>query len=272
MRYGAASSVARGRAEDGTAMKNLTVLLYHEVGEPPPGKDPFGLAVTPADFHQQMELLARAGYTVVDLDEVVAAVETGRTLPARSVAITFDDGLESTYQAAFPVLRAFGFPATVFLVADRVGGLSDWEGQSGELACPLCGWDEILTMQAAGISFGSHTLTHPDLSRLPAEAVGHELTASKTILEERLGRAVEHFAYPFERFTAETVGLAQKSGYRASFGTSALPESRFNLWRAEVGAADTLESFAFKLSAHWWHRQNAKRRLRPLRRLLTGPR
>jgi peptidoglycan/xylan/chitin deacetylase (PgdA/CDA1 family) len=253
-------------------MRNLTILLYHEVGELPVGKDPYGLAVTPGAFRRQMALLARGGYHVVDLGHVVRAIEAGEALPRRSVAITFDDGMKSTFEAAFPVLRAFGFPATVFLVARRVGGLSDWEGQRDELALPLCDWDDIREMQAGGISFGSHTASHPDLTRLAADEVRAELTTSKAILEERLGRPVDQFAYPFERFTAETLALTRESGYRASFGTSALPESRFNLWRTEVGAADTLERFAFKLSGNWWRWREAKRRLRPLRAGVTAGR
>jgi peptidoglycan/xylan/chitin deacetylase (PgdA/CDA1 family) len=247
-------------------MKNLTVLLYHHVGEISAARDPYGLAVTPADFRRQMELLAQRKYTVVDLDRVAHSLETGEPLPRRSVAITFDDGLKSVYETAFPVLRDLGYPAAVFLVADRVGGLSDWEGQKGELAFPLCSWEEILEMQAGGITFGSHTRTHADLKRVSADEATDQIASSKEILERHLGCAVHYFAYPFERFTAETVQLTQKSGYRASFGTSALPESRFNLWRAEVGTADSLERFEFKLSVKWWGWQNAKRVLRPLRK------
>ncbi len=246
-------------------MKNLTVLLYHHVGEMTAAQDPYGLSVTPADFRKQMELLAQRRVTVVDLDRVAESIETGKPLPRRSVAITFDDGLKSTYETAFPVLRDLRFPAAVFLVADRVGDVSDWEGQKDELAFPLSTWEEIHEMQAGGITFGSHTRTHADLKRVSPEEAADQIAASKEILERGLGRSVDYFAYPFERFTAEIVHLTQKSGYRASFGTSDLPENRFNLWRAEVGAADTLERFEFKLSARWWGWQNAKRVLRPLR-------
>jgi peptidoglycan/xylan/chitin deacetylase (PgdA/CDA1 family) len=111
--------------------------------------------------------------------------------------ITFDDGYQSVYEVAFPVLQSHGIPATVFLTtgaAAASGRLPSLEGRT------MLSWEEIREMQRHGIDFGAHSCTHLDLTRLRPERLEAEVRDSKEIVEQGLGRAITSFAYPYGRY------------------------------------------------------------------------
>jgi peptidoglycan/xylan/chitin deacetylase (PgdA/CDA1 family) len=185
------------------------ILTYHSLDE-----SGSVISVRPATFGRQMEALAASGVRVVRLAEV-------RSGPG--VALTFDDGFENFTEVAAPVLARYGFPATVFLVTDYCGRQNDWPGQwAGAPRLSLMSWSRIQELSAAGIEFGAHTATHPDLSRLDGERAREEIVTSKRRIEDTTGRAVESFAYPYgamnvevRRLVAENfvVGCSTRLGY-----------------------------------------------------------
>lgn len=184
-------------ADSGTSTggcRELPILMYHRVA-------PAGAGVsrryrqTPEEFERQLALLRRLGCRPVSLAEWHAAVAHDRPLPRRGVMLTFDDGFQDFYEYAWPLLRRYGFTATVFLVADRIGGTNTWDASLGE-TLPLMGWREIRELQAGGISFGAHTRTHPHLPALPADEMVEELARSRATLLGELG-ACDSIAYPF---------------------------------------------------------------------------
>jgi peptidoglycan/xylan/chitin deacetylase (PgdA/CDA1 family) len=121
--------------------------------------------------------------------------------------ITFDDGYRTVYQEAFPVLREHGMTATIFLTIGETGA----RGRLPTFAeREMLSWSEIREMHAAGIDIGAHTLTHPDLTRLPRERVETELRDSKRGIEDALGAPVQCFAYPHGRFDAQSHELARR--------------------------------------------------------------
>ena len=252
-------------------MRSVPILLYHRVDDVPPERDPLGLVVSPAQFAEQMDYLHKNNYHCLPLGTVVKVGMSGKRAPRRTFSITFDDGSKDLYDQALPALRRHGFTATVFLVVVRVGGETDWEGQSGDLAFPLLSWGEIREMERQNIQFGSHSRTHPRLGNADDEQVIWEACSSKQIIEEELGHPIELFAYPYEDFTATTLKLVEQCGYLGACGSSRLPESRFNLWRAEVFAHDSLSSFAFKMSRGWRLLTGFKRQARALRAFVNRP-
>jgi peptidoglycan/xylan/chitin deacetylase (PgdA/CDA1 family) len=190
----------------------IAVLTYHALeAEPGPLSTPPGL------FALQMRLLAERGVRVVSLAEAVARARAGEAGPA--VALTFDDGLASVYRHAWPVLARHGYPATVFLVTGHAGGDSGWPSQPARVRRrPLLGWEAAREMAAAGIEMGSHTVSHPDLTRLSPDEARAELVASRMAIEDRLGVAVQALAYPYGRADAGVRAVAARH-YRLGCGT-----------------------------------------------------
>lgn len=172
--------------------QTVPILCYHRFGT---GSSK--MVVSPASFAAQLEWLAQHGYRVVRLSQLVGFLAGREALPPRSVVITFDDGYESVYRHAYPLLRKHGFPATLFVYTDFVGtgdGLS---------------WSQLAEMAQSGlVDIQAHSKTHRNLiERSPGEtddryrqAVASELRAPRELLERRLSAArvqVRHFAYPF---------------------------------------------------------------------------
>ena len=174
------------------------------------------ISFTPAMFERLVGLLRRGEFRVMSLADAAADLRAGVPLPERSLAITFDDGYRSVYQVAFPILCQHGMPATVFLA---VGDPEDasWPGpQDPQSRLPsldgrsMLSWGEIREMQRNGMAFGAHTLTHPDLTRLPPSRIEAEMLGAKAILEEALGEPVAGFAYPFGRYNPRSLHLARQ--------------------------------------------------------------
>ena len=158
-------------------------------------------SVAPAVFAAQMQALAQSGLPVIALDQLVAARQGGAALPPRSVILTFDDGFSDFAAVAWPVLRDQGWPVCVYLPTGPVGGHEHWRGQASPPR-PLLGWDLIERLAGAGVTFGAHTVSHPDLLALAPAARLAELEQSRDTIAARLGRAPTHFAPPYGRSDA----------------------------------------------------------------------
>jgi len=244
------------------------ILLYHQISDLPAALDPYGISVTPDDFARQMAYLHDNGYRVMRLSDAVRALRDGETLPQKAVTITFDDGYRDNLTHALPVLQRYDFPATVYLVAERVGESAVWDAPHGE-QLPLLTWNEIRQMQAAGVEFGSHTRTHAALDTLDAEQARWELCTSREIIADNLNAPPVTIAYPYEQFTGQTQTIAAQCGYLGACGTSRMAETLFNLWRVEIGKAEAdFSRFERKLSPLWKPLTQVRRRLRPLKNFL----
>jgi peptidoglycan/xylan/chitin deacetylase (PgdA/CDA1 family) len=130
-----------------------------------------------------MAMLDAHGYRTVRLVEAVARMREGKPFPTRTCVLTFDDGYQTVYAEAFPVLQRYAMSATVFLTVGAGDVLRSGERLPTFEGRPMLSWPEIREMQQAGLDFGAHTLTHPDLTRLPAEQVAIEMSASKAALK-----------------------------------------------------------------------------------------
>jgi peptidoglycan/xylan/chitin deacetylase (PgdA/CDA1 family) len=183
----------------------LPVLTFHDLSE-----EPSVISFSPRLFQSGMAKLHGLGYQVLGLLDVVEALQSGTPFPDRSLAITFDDGYRSVYGAAFPILRRHDMTATVFLTTGDSGSGITTDRLTSPNRPPMLSWVEIREMQRYGISFGAHTLTHPDLRTLPTERVEAEMLGSKEIIEQELGVPVRCFAYPFGRFDRRSRAIAQR--------------------------------------------------------------
>lgn len=173
-------------------MSSVAVLAYHAIDD-----SDSVLSVSPSTFAEHMRILQSLRVRVVGLEQLMDPPPSQRKTDDL-VAITFDDGFESVYRHAFPVLQRHGFPATVFLVTDYCGRSNAWPGQPPWVPeAPLLGWPAVREMAEHGIGFGSHSRTHPDLTRLRPPDVHDELIVSKKIIEDHTGQPVETLAYPY---------------------------------------------------------------------------
>jgi peptidoglycan/xylan/chitin deacetylase (PgdA/CDA1 family) len=190
----------------------IPILGYHRVVEHMPASDKCWLCVTQRQFANQLTWFARLGYQSISLEEVGQRLARGEQIPPRRFVITFDDGYVDTLTVAGPVLRHFGYTATVFVVTSLVGERNVWDEHT-ECLAPLMTWDQIRQWLGQGFSVGSHTVSHPRLSRLPADQVLDELSQSRQTLESQLGIPIETFCYPYGDWSPAVVEQVPQAGY-----------------------------------------------------------
>ena len=174
-----------------------------------------------ADFARQMRYLSQT-YTPIPLQQMVQSIQDGTPLPPRAITVTFDDGYLDNYENAYPVLQEYRIPATVFLATDFIGTdvIPPWDRAryTGKKTLMLS-WKQVREMSDGGISFGSHTLTHPLLTRIPRRQAQKEIRLSREIIEQQAGQAVTSFAYPSGDFNSDIKRIVQDAGYSAAVST-----------------------------------------------------
>lgn len=214
------------------------ILTYHSVG-----RLDHAMNVTPENFEEQMSWLA--GHAPLNTLDDAAEARPG-------VAVTLDDGYRDNLVNAAPILIRYKVPATVFLVAGRLGGhLED---------CPdpvngkLMSWDEARELNRMGIAIGGHSLSHPHLARLTPEQQREEIIGSCRRIAEELGAPVRYFAYPYGTsadFDETSVRLVKEAGCVVAcsnrYGYNLAGCDRFTLRRIWIDATDTMETFVAKI-------------------------
>ena len=232
-----------------TRQFSVPVLMYHRVDNldprQPQSKLLRGLTVSPETFRKQMEYLVSHGYRGIPLDNVENAVLHGGELPKRAVAITFDDGYDSVFDHAYPVLRKYGLPATIFVVTSVVGRPHHVT------------WDELRLMKKHGIDCASHTVHHPDLTKLSLAQIDLELRGSRIRIKRETGESVDSLAYPGSRYDVEVVRDMRRSGYLIGWrdhGGPVHPTNRlYYLPRVRISGRDSMAEFKRLMRPHSSH-------------------
>jgi len=195
------------------------------------------------EFEKQMDYLATHNYSVISLSELLAGLRTGQ-LPPKPIAITIDDGYRSTYTLAYPVLKKYNFPATLFLYTDFI------EKNSYSLT-----WEEIKEMTSHNIEIGSHTLSHCNLLKYKKNEnyetylarIRKEIFLSKEILETKIGAKIKYFAYPYGVYDPTIKDLVIQAGYEgilnANSMNNTLNTEPFSLNRQIIFGQNSLNSF-----------------------------
>ena len=229
---------------------HLPILMYHRIA-PDGAASMSPWRVTPVAFEAQLNYLRDAGFYSATWEDWRLASSTRTPLPGRAILLTFDDGYLDFLTNAYPLLKQYGFSATVFLVTDRVGQTNVWDEAYGE-ALPLLNWEQIRYLQANGIEFGSHTATHPPLTALSITEVVQEAARSRAILTKELGQRVSSFAYPYGDRDPAIEHLMGACGYLYAVtcrgGTSHFGDSMLSLPRLLIDGNDRLNDFITKLN------------------------
>lgn len=228
-----------------TAAGSAVVLEYHHVAN----DSPPSTSVTPETFERHMDHLADNDFHVWSLPRLVETVRSGGNVPERTVAITFDDGYRSVYHEVFPRLKKRGWPFTIFITTRYLDG-----GDRNFVT-----WDQLREMEAAGVSIGNHSVSHPHMiRRLDGESesewrrrMRREITDAQARLEEELDDPMRVFAYPYGEYSPavesivrdlDFVAFGQQSGaFGADSRYTSLP--RFPIATAFAG----MDSFALKV-------------------------
>jgi hypothetical protein len=168
------------------------------------------ISFSPQVFRHGLARLHEMGYRTISLFQVVDCLRQGKPFPERSLVITFDDGYQTVYEKAFPVLQDYGMTATIFLTVGEMGRVKPGERLPSLEGRSMLNWREIQEMKQWGIEFGAHTLTHPDLTRLPLDRVRTEICDSKAIIEDALNAPVPSFAAPYSRYDDRSLEIIRQ--------------------------------------------------------------
>ncbi|HEV2395504.1 MAG TPA: polysaccharide deacetylase family protein [Candidatus Sulfotelmatobacter sp.] len=183
-----------GRQIFGSGSKSVPILMYHSVCD----QDESGVhayyrtSTTPQVFSEQMQFLKAEGYLSCSLDAALGYLKNDAAIERKLVVITFDDGYSDFYQHAFPVLQRYELTASMFLPTAYIG---DSPLHFKDKDCLT--WQRVRELSRYGISFGSHTVTHPRLVEMNVDQIDNELATSKNTIEDQLGIPAESFAYPY---------------------------------------------------------------------------
>jgi peptidoglycan/xylan/chitin deacetylase (PgdA/CDA1 family) len=206
-KYGGALRLSEFRA----GWRHAVILLFHRVTDEIPED---GLTVGTARFTRICRLLQRT-FRVVSLAEIFRLARSGADLPPRIAAVTFDDCYHNNLTAA-RLLVEHGLPATFFVPASFVNTTHAFPWDSHLKPLANLGWHDVRALADMGFEIGSHTLTHPNLAALSLKEAREEIADSRKVIENRLGRQVRWFAYPFggvEHFRDDLVPLVAEAGY-----------------------------------------------------------
>lgn len=176
--------------------------------------------ITPEAFENQMKELQAHKISVIPMQDFLAWKRGEKAIPSRAAIITIDDGYKSGYEVAWPILKKYGYPFTLFIYTEGVRGGKFGGGQAMT-------WEQLAEMRDAGIDIQAHSATHQDLRKLPSKMKSSGLTydqwlesevaGSKQTLEQRLGIQVNCFAVPFGYYNEKVREAAKKARYEALF-------------------------------------------------------
>lgn len=223
------------------------ILTYHTVGD---YKEilPAGINMPIEAFRSHMEYLFQHQYEVVPLDEIVKHMIHGQKIQGKALAITLDDGYEDHFLSAYPILKRYGFPATIFLTFQYINGYWESEKADGGKIKALSS-DQILEMQNGGlIQFGSHGYSHRNLLGIHGVEREIEIRDSKHYLEDLLGRDVPFISYPFGACDEEIKELVREAGYKAGFSIWNRKPDIYSIPRIPLHTRDGMRRFRLKLS------------------------
>src|SRR5437867_11185161 len=196
-----------------------------------------GTEITPAAFEAQMKELKDRGITVISMQDLLAWKRGEKNIPPRCAVITFDDGYKSQYEVAWPIMKKYGYPFTMFIYTEGVRGGS--LGGGGAIT-----WEQLADMRDNGVDIEAHSATHQDLreghtitlaspggKKTRTKLTGpqyeqwmrNEVVGSKQLLEQRLGIKVNCFAVPFGNYNEHVKEIARNAGYEAMFTVSGQP-------------------------------------------------
>jgi len=236
---------------------NIPILYYHFIKNPGANTRIKGLFTNKTHFEWQIRQLIKRGFTFITFEDIALKQYD---INERNIIITFDDGCESLYLNAFPILKKYGIKAVIYVVAESIGARNIvWEHNENKDPLNILSKEQLLEMRAYGIEIGSHLCHHVHLPDLSDSNIKNELTESKRILEQELELKVYSVAYPFGSYNNNVLTMAKDAGYEfgvtTKYGNNLLTND-FELFRISVKG--------YSLRHYWYF-------CKTLKNILTAP-
>lgn len=188
----------------------VPILMYHHIEINPRPNDPIyaALFVSPTQLDQQLSYLATHDFHPITLDDLSNALTHHTALPPHPIVLSFDDGYQSFYDNAFPLLKKYHMKAVQFVITQV------------ETAPAYLSWDEIVTLDKSGlVEIGAHTRNHPNLPDLSQAAIVDEIKGSKDDLEQHLNHPISWFAYPYGSYSDFIIQVVKDVGFSGAVST-----------------------------------------------------
>ena len=227
--------------------KKTRVLMYHSISEHIGKEKHNKWRVKPEDFEKQMNWFYKNNWKSFTISELVSLDK----IPEKSFVITFDDGFEDNFRNALTILQKYNFKATIYLVPNQK--TNHWEEKNTSVLSNLLNNEQILQMQNSGlIEFGSHTLSHVNLSTITDEQLLNELKKSKEEVENIIKKECEAFAYPYGKFDEKIVSFVKEVGYKNATvvkrGLFEQNDDVFTIKRIGILGTESFFDFILKIS------------------------
>jgi peptidoglycan/xylan/chitin deacetylase (PgdA/CDA1 family) len=224
-------------------LREVPILVYHRITKQVT-KD--GVSISFDKFKAQMNYLRMHNYKVINLSFLIKSINNRKNLPKKSVVLTFDDGYVDFYEYAYPVLKDFGFTASIFLVSSYIGRYADWNEK-----VLLLDKQQIQELIKQGFCFYSHTKSHKMLPLLNNKEKYNQIYDSKKELEDILQRKVDYIAYPYGEYDESTIEVVKSCGYLAGFATDKGNKEIYSLYRIVIFQTTSRISFLKKISGFY---------------------
>lgn len=228
-----------------TSYQTVPVLVYHNFSKYTADQT----SVTKSNFESQMKYLKDNGYHVISMDQFYDFLEYDIQIPGKSVVLTIDDGWRGVYDIAYPILRKYGYPATLFVYTDIITG-----------SHKTLSWNQIREMMGNGLDIQNHGKTHRNLARkTPEESIEtyfedikREVTAAQRKIGQKLNRDVRFIAYPYGETNGLVIAILQQLGYKGAFtvnrGGNPFFVNRYRINRSVIFGTMDIQEFAKNLT------------------------
>jgi peptidoglycan/xylan/chitin deacetylase (PgdA/CDA1 family) len=211
------------------------------------------VSVSPTMFEKQMSYLYNKGYKTISSYELIEKIKLGKNIAAKEIVLTFDDGFRNNKQIAYPILKRYGFTATIFITTGYIGGKCSWNRDNTIPELPMLSWEEIEQLHQHHFDIQPHSCTHTYLTRLTDDEACQEIIVSKEEVESRLNKSCDVFCYPYGDFDERIMTLVKQAGFLGAvtieFGRLNIKEDIFCLKRLGSACfADSIVRFKASLS------------------------
>lgn len=229
----------------------INVLLYHQIGKLPSDETNLNCFCETTEFYKQMEFLSKSNeFEVISLASAIDLISTSKFIDRNYVVLTFDDGCESFYDIAYPLIKSFGFSATVYPI---IGFLGQNPTINSKIYhhLKLMSKKMIKELSENGINFGAHTLNHFKLTEVSDSEAEYQIINSKIQLEDILGKQIQSFSYPHGKYNERIIEIVKYVGFKNAVSCNSasltINSSLFEIPRKYITFYDDLDCFIQKI-------------------------